>query len=127
VCVVRVAVRFLVVAVLLVVFLGATFTVVRLAGLEARLLVVLTALLLAVVVAEVLLAVVFADVLPGVLFVDVLLTAREAGPLPDFATLGADVFVNADATLSGFVFLDGAVARICLTALVCSSSVIRNS
>lgn len=100
--------RFLVVAVLLVVFLGVGLTVVLDVVFAATLLGVLVELLLAVV------------------FAAVLLTVRAAGFAVDAAELRV-VTGAADASIKGFVFFDGSVARTCLIALACSSSVILNS
>ena len=111
----RVVVRFFVVAVLFVVFLGAGLTVVLLAVFGAN--------LLLVTFAGVLLTVVLA-----VVFAGVLLAVREAGFAAGVDALRAGIFVAvADASIMGFVFLDGSVARTCLIAVVCSWSVIRNS
>jgi hypothetical protein len=116
---VRVVVRFFVVEVL--------FAVLPARGLTVVLLPVFGASLLLVVLAGVLVTVVFAVVLAGVL-----LAVREAGFVAGFAAgvdaLRAGVFVAvADASIMGFVFLDGSVARTCLIAVVCSWRVIRNS
>jgi hypothetical protein len=107
---VRVVVRFLVAVVLLVDFLGVGFTVVLLAGFAATLLPVFATVVLLL------------DAFEGVL-----LTVRVAGLLADLPALPLAVLVAADASINGFVFFDGSVARTCLIAVVCSWSVIRNS
>ena len=90
--------------------------------------VVLPATGLTVVLAAVfganLLLVVFAGVLLTVVLAGVLLAVREdnfaAGFAAEVEVLRAAVFVAADASISGLVFLDGSVARTCLIAVVCS-------
>ena len=89
-------------------FLAVDFTAVLLAGLEDSLLVVFAEVLV-VAFAGALLALVFAGVL-----------------LADFVAVRLAAAGAADASISGF-FLDRAVARTCLIAFTCSSSVIRNS
>jgi hypothetical protein len=64
----------------------------------------------------------------GAAFVAVLFAVtREAGLLPDFAALRAGVVGAADASMSGLAFFGRTVARTCLIAFACCSSVIRNS
>jgi hypothetical protein len=94
----------LVVVLDLVDFFGAAFVVVRLVGLAIDLLVVFDEVLLIVFAAG---------------FV--------AALLADFALAAAGFIVAADASMSGLVFFGGAVARTCLIALACCSSVTRNS
>jgi hypothetical protein len=97
------------VAVRLVDFLGAGLAVVLLVDLTVVLVVGFTVALLAVV------------------FAGVLLAVRGSGFTAEGDALRAVVFDSADASINGFVFLDGSVARTCLIALACSSSVILNS
>ena len=93
------------------------FTVVLLAGVAVRLLVGFA----------VTLPVVFAGVLLAVVLAGVLLVVLETGFAAAGDALPAVAFVSAEASINGFVFLDGSVARTCLIALACSSSVILNS
>ena len=113
----RVVVRFFVDVVLLAAFRGTGLTVVLAAVLADTPVVAFAGALLAVVFAAVL--------------ADALLAVREAGLAAGFAAgvdaLRAAVFVAADASISGLVFFGGSVARTCLIAVVCSSSVVRNS
>ena len=120
-------------AVRLVDFLGAGLAVVLLVDFTVVLVVGFTVVLLADVAVRLLvglavtLPVVFAGVLLGVVLADVLLAVFETGLAAAGDVLPAVVFVSADASINGFVFLDGSVARTCLIALACSSSVILNS
>jgi hypothetical protein len=94
-----------VVVLVLVDFFGTAFVVVLVVGLTVDLLVA------------------FAEVL---LVVD-LETGLVATLLPDFGAVTDGLMVAADASMSGLVFLVEAVARTCLIAFACCSSVTRNS
>ena len=93
----------------MVVFFGAVLTAVLLAGFAVALLVVLALVLLAVA------------------FTGAFVAAFTAGLVVGLAELRADRLVAADASINGFVFRAGALARTCRIAFVCSCSVIRNS